>query len=130
MSGQMQSLDQVCGRKYSLLYMIWLLPLFLSLQGYRVLHRNLDKEHLFEPMSKKQSIKKKTMITKCWCWRYLLSKIQELHYIKILSFRFSNNFIIICLTCTHLSHPLVQKAKIREFHLTWLMQLHCTNWPI
>ena len=58
MSGQMRSLDQVCGRKYSLLYMIWLLPLFLSLQGYQVLHRNLDKEHLFEPMSKKQSIKK------------------------------------------------------------------------
>lgn len=69
------------------------------------------------------------MITKCWCWQHLLSKIQELHYIKILSFRFSNNFIIICLTCTHLSHPLVQNAKIWVFYLTWLVQLHCTGWP-
>lgn len=128
MSGQMWSLDQVCSRKYSLLYMIWFLPLFWSLQGYLVLHRNLDKEHLFEPTSKKWSIKK-TIITKCWCWQHLLSKIQELHYIKILSFRFSNNFIIICLTCTHLSHPLVQNAKIWVFYLTWLVQLHCTSWP-
>ena len=71
--------------------------------------------------------KKKTMITKCWCWQHLLSKIQELHYIKILSFRFSNNFIIICLTCTHLSHP--QNAQIWVFYLTWLVQLHCTGWP-
>ena len=33
-------------------YVFRSLPLFLSLQGYLVLHQNLDKGHLFEPKLK------------------------------------------------------------------------------
>ena len=127
MSGQMWSLDQVCSRKYSLLYIIWFLPLFWSLQGYLVLHRNLDKEHLFEPTSKKRSIKKnhdnKMLVLATSTEQNPRTALYQNPFI------FSNNFIIICLTCTHLSHPLVQNAKIWVFYLTWLVQLHCTSWP-